>query len=55
MSSIEDVNNLYGCTKSQKLPLINFERNKDVSRFNEGFTKNRNEERDEGYFFKVGI
>ena len=40
---------------SQKLPLINLERSKDASQFNEDFTKNRNEERDEGHFFKVGV
>ena len=34
-----DVNNLYGWTISQKLPVDNFEWIKDSSQFNEDFTK----------------
>ena len=48
-----DVNNLYGWTMSQKLPVNNFEWIKDTSQFNEDFIKNYNEESDEGYFFEV--
>ena len=32
-----DVNNLYGWTMSQKLPVNNFERMKDTSQFNKRF------------------
>ena len=42
-----DVNNLYGCTMSQKLPANNFERIKDTSQFDEGFIKSYR------YFLKV--
>ena len=34
-----DVNSLYGCTMSQKLPENNFEWIKDTSQFNKGFIK----------------
>ena len=34
-----DVNNLYGWTMSQKLPVNNFECIKDIYKFNEDFTK----------------
>ena len=51
-----DVNNLYGWTMSQKLPVNNFEQIEDTSQFNEDFIKNYCEESDEGYegyFLKV--
>ena len=48
-----DVTNLYGWAMSQKLPVNNFERIKDTSQFNEYFTKNYNEESDEGYLLEV--
>ena len=46
-----DVNNVYGCTMAQKLPVNNFEWIKDTSQFNEDFIKNYNEESDEEYLF----
>ena len=50
-----DVNNLYGCAMSQKLPVNNFEWIKDTSQFNKNFIKNYNEESNEGYFFEFVI
>ena len=40
---------------SQKLPVNNFEWIKDTFQFNEDFTKNYNEESDEGYFLEVDV
>ena len=48
-----DVNNSYGCTMSQILPVNNFAWFKDTSQFNEDFIKNYNEEINEGYFLKL--
>ena len=42
------MNNLYGSAMSQKLPENNFEWIKVTSQFNENFTKNYNEESDQG-------
>ena len=50
-----DINNLYICEMSQKLPVNNFEWTKDTSQFNEDFIKNYNEESDEGYFLQVDV
>ena len=50
-----DVNNLYGWTISQKLPVNNFEWIKDTSQFNENFIKSYNEESDEGYLLEVDV
>ena len=50
-----DVNNLYGWTMSQKPPVNNFEWIEDTSQFNEDFTKNYNDEGDEGYFLEVDV
>ena len=49
-----DVNNLYGWTILQKLPVNNFECIKDTSQFDKDF-KNFNQESDEGYFFEVDV
>ena len=48
-----DVNNLYGCTMSQKLPVNNFESIKDTSQFDESFIKSYNEQSAKGYFLEV--
>ena len=48
-----NVNNLYGWTMSQKLPVNNCEWAEDTSQINEDFIKNYNEESDEGYFLEV--
>ena len=50
-----DANNLYGSAMSQKLPANNFEWIKDTSQFNENFTKNYNEESDQGQFLEVDV
>ena len=42
----QDVNNLYGWTKLQKLAVNNFKWIEDTSHFNEDFIKNYNEEKD---------
>ena len=47
------VNNLYGCTMSQKLPVNGFEWFEDISQFNEDFIKSYNDESDQGYFLEV--
>ena len=50
-----DVNNMYGCAMSQRLPENNFEWIEDTSQLNEDFIKNYNEESDEGYFLEVHV
>ena len=50
-----DVNNLYCWSMSQKLPVNNFEWIVDTSQFNEDFTKNYNEESDEGYSLEIDV
>ena len=44
-----DLNNLYGCAMSQKLPVNTFVRIKDTYKFNEDFISKVNRESDEGY------
>ena len=53
--SYADVNNLYGWTMSQKLPVNNFEWIEDTSKFNEDLIKSYNKESDEGHFCKVDV
>ena len=48
-----DVNNLYGWTMLQKLPVNNFQVIEDTSQFNEHFIKSYNVESNEGYFLEV--
>ena len=51
----KDANNLYGWEISQKLPVNGFKWEDGLSRFNEEFIKNYNENSDEGYFLEVDI
>ena len=52
-----DANNLHGLVMSQKLPVIGFEwvKQKKLSKFNEDFIKNYDENSNKGYFFEVHI
>ena len=50
-----DVNNLYGWTMSKKVPVNGFKWENDLSRFNEDFIKNYNENSDIGYFLEVDV
>ena len=50
-----DVNNLYGWAFSQKLPVNGFEWVKNLSKFNEGFIKEYNENSDKVYFLEVDV
>ena len=49
------MNNLSGWALSQYLPVKNFKWVKDISKFDERFTKSYNEESDEGYLLEVDI
>ena len=50
-----DANHLYGWAMSQKLPVNGFKWVNDLSRFNEDFIKNYNENSDIGYFLEVDV
>ena len=52
-----DANNLYGWTMSQKLPVRNFKwiEKGDISKFNEVFIKNYDENSNKGYIFEVDV
>ena len=50
-----DANSLYGWAMSQKLPINGFKWVEKLSRFNERFIKNYNENGDIGYFLEVDI
>ena len=50
-----DANNLYGWAMSQKLPVNAFKWQNDLSRFNEDFIKNYNENSDVVYFLEVDV
>ena len=52
-----DANNLYGWAMSQKLPVngLKWIEKSRLTRFNEIFIKNYNENSDKGYFLKVDV
>ena len=50
-----DANNLYGWAMSQKLPVDGFEWVKILSKFNEDFIKNYDENSDKGYFLEIDV
>ena len=50
-----DSNSLYGWAISQKLPVDGFEWVKNLSKFNEDFTKEYDENSDKGYFLEVDV
>ena len=50
-----DANDLYGCPMIKKLPAGSFKWVKNVSRLDEEFIKNYDENSDIGYFFKVDL
>ena len=50
-----DASNLYGWDMSQKLPVDCFKWVKKLSKFNEDFIKNYDENSDIGYFLEVDV
>ena len=50
-----DANNLYRWEIAQKLPVNGFKWVKDLSKFNESFIKNYDENSDKGYFLEVDV
>ena len=50
-----DANNLYGWAMSQKLPVNGFKWIKNLSKFNEIFIRNYDENSDKRYFLKVDV
>ena len=50
-----DANNLYGWAMSQKLQVDGFELVKNLSKFNEDFIKEYDENSDKGYFLEVDV
>ena len=50
-----DANNLYGWAMSQKLSANSFKWKKKLSKFNEEFIKNYDEDTDEGYILEVDV
>ena len=52
-----NANNLYGWAMSQKLPVDDFKwvKKDDLSKFNENFIKNYNENSDKGYVLEVDV
>ena len=52
-----DANNLYGWAMSQKLPVRNYKwiEKDDISKFEEKFIKNYDEDSDQGYVLEVDV
>ena len=50
-----DANNLRGWEMSQKLPIDGFKRVETLSKFNESFIKNYDENNDKGYILEVDV
>ena len=50
-----DGNNFYGWAMSQKLPVNNFKWAKKLSKFNEHFIKNYDENSDKRFFLEVNV
>ena len=50
-----DANNLYGCPMIEKLPVSSFKWVKNVSRIDQEFIKNYDENSDIGYFLKADL
>ena len=50
-----DANNLYRWAMSQKLPVNGLKWVKDLSKFNDSFMKNYDENSDKGYFLEVDV
>ena len=50
-----DANNLYGWAMSKKLPVNGFKWENNISRLNEDFIKNYDQNSNEGYFLEVDI
>ena len=50
-----DANNLYGWAMSRKLPVNGFKWKKYVSKFDEDFIKNYDEDSNKGYIFEVDV
>ena len=50
-----DSNNLYGWAMSKTLPVNGFKWENNLSKFNENFIKNYNENSDVGFFLEVDI
>ena len=51
----DDANNLYGWAMSQPLPAYGFKWVKNVSKIDEDFMKNYDEDSDKGYIFEVDV
>ena len=50
-----DASNLYGWAMSQKLPVEGFKWKQNMSKFNEDFIKNYDEDSNQGYILEVGV
>ena len=50
-----DANNLYGWVMSQKLPVNDFKWINNISKINEKFIKNYDEDIEKGYIFEVDV